>query len=248
MKIAIYGLSIVGTLLIFAVGLIYSHHKTLGVWLTFAVFVAYGLAFCLYWQDSILEKEKLKSEKPKNIIQISPTILEIVEPKWKNQQDIKLFSFFSITNNNPENSYYSVWIKINSLINKLSAEECKNINIYKENAEPSFVQHNSGISIAYDILKIWGRDPKGDNCVYFNLQKLNRREHITFKIEIVDPQNIDNKKFKYKLSLNVLKYSDKPVSFLTQGGKPRLPINTPENISVKGMGIFVNNPGAIPKE
>jgi urea transporter len=59
MQIAIQAfvyLSVIGGIVIGI--LLYYHKQTPSVWVTFATLVSLSLAFCLYWQNSILEKEK----------------------------------------------------------------------------------------------------------------------------------------------------------------------------------------------
>lgn len=53
MKVAIYGLGILATLLLFAASVIYQSHKITSTWVIFSAFVIYALAFTLYWQDDI---------------------------------------------------------------------------------------------------------------------------------------------------------------------------------------------------
>ncbi len=69
MKVAIYGISILATILLFAGGFIYNNHKITAVWVIFSSIVAYSLAFALYWHDDIRSNPELKK----------PTFSEIVQ-------------------------------------------------------------------------------------------------------------------------------------------------------------------------
>ena len=59
MKVAIFGLGIIATILLFVAGIIYTSHRIAAIWVIFSAIVAYTLSFCLYWQNDILTKPKL---------------------------------------------------------------------------------------------------------------------------------------------------------------------------------------------
>jgi hypothetical protein len=79
MQIAIQAfvyLSVIGGIVIGI--LLYYHKQTPSVWVTFATLVSLSLAFCLYWQNSILEKEK--NTQPTKIPKLEePTFSEAVD-------------------------------------------------------------------------------------------------------------------------------------------------------------------------
>ena len=86
MKIAIFGLPVLGTLLLFAVGIIYSSHKIIGVWLTFSAIIIYAFAFCIYWHDSILEKQN-SNQKETEVLKESVNKTQI--PSKLSDEDIQ---------------------------------------------------------------------------------------------------------------------------------------------------------------
>jgi len=53
MKVAIFGIGIIATLLLFTAGIIFNSHRVAAIWVIFATVVAYALSFSLYWHNDI---------------------------------------------------------------------------------------------------------------------------------------------------------------------------------------------------
>jgi hypothetical protein len=60
MKIAIFGVGIVATLLLFIAGIIFNSHRITSIWIIFSAIVAYALSFVLYWHNDVITNPELK--------------------------------------------------------------------------------------------------------------------------------------------------------------------------------------------
>lgn len=60
MKVAIFGLGIIGTIGLFVAGLIFSSHRIAFIWAGFTAVVALLLSFALYWHNEIISSPKLQ--------------------------------------------------------------------------------------------------------------------------------------------------------------------------------------------
>ncbi|MFX0199216.1 MAG: hypothetical protein ACFFCW_24095 [Candidatus Hodarchaeota archaeon] len=76
-------LAIIGTIVIGI--LLYYHKQTPAVWTTFTTVIFISLAFCLYWQNAIWEKQAAKNDDIKNklskIIESQQKIIKNLPPK-----------------------------------------------------------------------------------------------------------------------------------------------------------------------
>ena len=60
MKVAIYGLGILGAVMLTIASILFTSHRIASIWVGFATGVVFLLSFTLYWHDDIKSKQKLK--------------------------------------------------------------------------------------------------------------------------------------------------------------------------------------------